>query len=156
MLVFGLLHCRQHTAIRELKHLRRTYAMQQAAWHSCGRLLCSEPHARPLRTAQASVPSTASELPACKPALCAGRAAAPKPPATPPPGPQKLGTPRGGASESSSGDDESAARPSDAERVTDAADWSADAQWTPVKAGEVSVPPLSETMTRCYQNACCV
>jgi len=65
------------------------------------------------------------------------RAAAPKPPVTPPPGPQKLGTPRGGgASESGSGDDEyAAARPAAA--VDEPAQaWSAAAEWSPVNGAD--------------------
>ena len=49
---------------------------------------------------------------------------------TPPPGPQKLGTPRGGASESGSGDDECGARPAVTTRAAE--DWAANGEWAPV------------------------
>ena len=84
----------------------------------------------------ASGAMVASELPRDSRGSQQGRAAAPKPPVTPPPGPQKLGTPRdGGASESGSGDDEYAARPGAA--AEPAQDWSAAADWTPVNGVEL-------------------
>ena len=100
----------------------------------------------------ASGPTVAAVTPSSGRGHPEGRTAAPKPPRTPPPGPQKLGMPRGGgaASESGSGDDECAAARPAAAVDEPAQDWSAAAEWSPVNGANCapSSRMTSSTLTR--------